>query len=387
MSRVNNYPNGFKSPLILSKLNYFVTKLAFGTGEGLFSPFVLLDTGSEETWVQCEGCDPCFALKGKNFNYKASSTYKRMRVDDPMCNPRLAYEGSCGFDLIFMRSRTIGFVGRDDFYFQDAKTGQFVGYKGLAFGCGLKNVGFPFGKMGLNNVIAGIHGLAPGPRSFLTQLDSQIKGRFSYCLTTGSGISDMFFGDDAQISGDDARKVETISMNKVKRFHLHLNGISVDGTRLPIDPSIFELDPLTYSKGFFIDSGSPYTYLARSAFNPLKDAMVKYFNNNYNWHPLPRRTLFDLCYSSYPSNVQKFPSVIFHFSGIRQEGEIDWIMDKDNMFQVIGNNEGFCMTIFKIEDPGPCLFGAYQQVNFKILYDVANGLLSFVPQRCHETTL
>ncbi|XP_074282905.1 aspartyl protease family protein 2-like [Silene latifolia] len=265
-------------------------------------------------------------------------------------------------------------------------TGKPIALKGFAFGCGLKNEGFQFSENMRENIIVGVHGLGLGPRSFISQQSNEIKGRFSYCLAADSKLSYMHFGDDAQISGDATREVKMIAMNNLNKYHVYLKGVSVDGVRISIDPSIFKLDPIIYTKGFIIDSGSPYTYLARSAFNPIKDSVVKYFREKYGWEPKPPLDLqtYDLCYATYPSDVQKFPSMSFHFAGIRRQGEVDWVMNNKYLFEKI--DEGFCMTIFSINDPGPCLFGAHQQINFNILIDLVKGHLSFVPQICHDVS-
>ncbi|XP_074314678.1 aspartyl protease AED1-like [Silene latifolia] len=361
--------------------------MTLGIDGGLLHTYLLLDTASPETWVQCEGCNPCIQVNQRDFSYTGSRTYRKMRPNDPMCYPQLDYEGSCGFDIMYgFNAHATGFIGRDVFYFQNGQNSDLYPYPGIAFGCAVHNENFQFGEnYGPHNVIAGIHGLAPGPRSFMRQLGSQIRGQFSYCLVSSMMHvnSYIYFGGDADISGDDATRVQTISMYDEK-YHLYLNGISVDGNRLSIDPSIFELDEEFYTKGFFIDSGSPFTVLARSAFYPLKQAMIDYFRHNYGWQPTDAGDQNPLCYSHVPSDSQRYPSTILHFAN-RQSEEIDWIMDKDHMFLNTEHNDGFCMAIYSTDDPGPNIFGAFQQVNFNILYDVNNnGLLSFVPKRCHE---
>ncbi|XP_074313522.1 aspartic proteinase nepenthesin-1-like [Silene latifolia] len=390
MSKVSNYPirltpNGLKSQVRSDGGNYYVTKLPLGTGKGHLSPIMIIDTASHETWIQCEDCYPCIESKEKNFNYKLSTTFKRMSVDDPLCNPRLTYEGSCALHATYGDAHAFGIVGKDVVFFQNALTGKPVAIQGFAFGCALKNEGFKFYTSMRENSIVGIHGLALGPRSFLSQSRSHTKGRFSYCLAAGLGISNMYFGDEAQISGDATKEVRTIAMNKWIKYHVYLNAISVEGIRISFDPSIFELDPIGYTKGFFVDSGAPYTVLTRSAFKPIKDAVVKYLKEKYDWQPTPT-PLPGLCFETtkYPSDVQLFPSVIFHFAGIGQQGEVDWVMDKNYLFQK--KNQGFCMAMFSVDDPGPSLLGRYQQINFKVLFDVDNGLLSFLPQVCHEAS-
>ncbi|KAK9689776.1 hypothetical protein RND81_09G080200 [Saponaria officinalis] len=381
-------PNTFSAPLYEVHSNYFVTQLVVGEGAGKTSPFVLLDTSETETWVQCEGCDPCIEAKYKNFNHTKSTNYVRMDLEDTLCSPRLNYRGSCGFNITYPKSKTSGFLGRDTFYFKNSKTQYLDGYNGLAFGCGIQNEGFEFGdNKGPTNSITGVHGLAPGNRSFINQLDHYIKGRFSYCIPSLTEMeftmSTMYFGDDAQISGDATRQVQIISMNTEIGYHLYLNDISVEGNRLQIDPSIFEFDPSTPNKGFIIDSGAPYTILTKSAYDPLQTAVTKLIEDTYGLKPEPRNGTFPLCYKNYPKDDTRFPSITFHFTYKEQAKEVDMVLDKDHVFLQV--NDGFCMTLISTDDPGPSLLGAFQQANFKILYDISNRLLHFVPQRCNES--
>ncbi|KAL9240589.1 hypothetical protein vseg_014790 [Gypsophila vaccaria] len=383
-------PNDIESPVYVAASSYYVTPLSFGNGPAHLTTYMLLDTGCTETWVQCEGCNPCIELASNNFKYMDSPTFKKMGLYDPMCRPYEEYKGNCGFQITYGHAQTTGFVGRDTFYFGKVNGGsQLFPVPDIAFGCGLRNNNFKFGSnTGPDNLIAGIHGLGPGPRSFLTQLSNIIKDRFSYCLVSHNLMniahSQMYFGDSAEISGDDQRIVQTISMYNDGPYHLYLNEISVDGTKLPIDPSIFELDPENFDRGFFIDSGTPYTMLIKSAYDPLKDAVAQYFSDNYGMHPLIE-TKEQLCYTNNPNDIPNYPSVILHFELNGHQEKIDWTLDRDNLFQT-QSWQGFCLAIINVDDPGPSIFGAYQQANFHILYDVDGGQLSFVPANCQVAT-
>ncbi|KAK9691776.1 hypothetical protein RND81_09G219200 [Saponaria officinalis] len=369
------------------KVGYFVTELNFGSGPGAINANLIIDTGVDQSWVQCEGCNPCFNVTSGNFKYKNSTSFQQVGLHDNLCAPQFVYDGDCGFDTTYGNAHVNGFLGKDNFNFTNNKTGLTEIYKGLAFGCVLQNNGINFTNIQPNNTILGVHGLAPGPRSFLSQLDTRIKGRFSYCLpqwtyTDKTTSTTMYFGDEAIISGDKFRIVKAISMARhAKRYHLHLSAISVDGDRLPIKASIFQLDPIGYSKGFFIDSGTPYTVLARSAYNPLRIAIAKFFYEMYGWRHILNGE-FDLCYNSYPTEFQPFPMVKLHFLAPDLHGEVEMVLDDLNMFLKI--SEGFCMTVLPVDDPGPSIFGAFQQVNFKFLYDVNQWLLYFVPENCEE---
>ncbi|XP_021771808.1 aspartic proteinase nepenthesin-2-like [Chenopodium quinoa] len=279
-----------------------------------------------------------------------------------------------------------GPMGTDTFLFINSQTQKPDFIQDLAFGCGLINRNINFGQNdGPQNTIAGLFGLSPGPRSFPNQLDAQIQGKFSFCLTSWAepnlGRSTMYFGDSAQSQGPN---VQQIPMHARERYHLYFSGISVNGNRLSIDPSICALtdDDASKGTGFFVDSGAPTTILPKTAYQALRAAMVDYFAQ-YGWQTIGGQT-FDLCYTATPKEGQSFPSVVFHFSKGDQGGEVDWTMDKDNMFVRFDQIDGFCMVVGEIPDPGPCLLGAYQLANFKVSFDVKNGIFSFAPQRCQE---
>ena len=60
-----------------------------------FSALLLMDTGSDDTWLQVEGCINCFPLRGGggggwvgvgvNFKYHDSTTYRVVSCDHPLC--------------------------------------------------------------------------------------------------------------------------------------------------------------------------------------------------------------------------------------------------------------------------------------------------------------
>ncbi|KAL9224891.1 hypothetical protein vseg_000875 [Gypsophila vaccaria] len=345
-----------------------------------------MDTGSDETWVQCEGCNPCFQVQGSNFDYRRSRSFRRMSLQDNLCvRPRIEFDGTCGYTIAYIQSSTTGLLGRDKFFFKNSMAGNVDVFPNIAFGCGLQNVNIDFwGVSGTQNVIAGVHGLAMGPRSFINQLSTQTEGRFSYCLPSSGGDriaqSTIYFGADAQISGD----VKMVSMYSMGRLHLYVSGISVNGERVDIDLSYFTLDERRRTTGFFVDSGAPYSLLPQSAFNPFKMAMISYFSNNYGWQPSRSVKPFDLCYTEYPTDQQSFPIVTLHLLQVGYSGEIDMVLRSEHMFQSLNNRRRFCMAVIPGNDPGPSLLGAFQQKNFKFLFDVYDGKLYFTPQRCQE---
>ncbi|KAL9248035.1 hypothetical protein vseg_021400 [Gypsophila vaccaria] len=215
-----------------------------------------VDTFSDLTWIQCEKCDPCFPQK-QPFPSGTWSSYTRMSRDDIRCVPKKDFNGSCGFEASFGKGRTEGYLGKATFMFEANRNGS-VGvnqqyYPNIGFGCGIHNRDFAFKNPSGENEIVGVFGLNLSPKSFITQLDAEIKQRFSYCLPPldGSAINTtLSFGDDAQIGGDDERKVQRFGYKPNARQFAYIGAILVNGARLHIDPEIFELDETEYKTGF-----------------------------------------------------------------------------------------------------------------------------------------
>ena len=55
-----------------------------------------MDTGSNTTWVQGEGCINCFSLTVGNFKYAESRINSLVSCDDPCCFPRICQDNLRG---------------------------------------------------------------------------------------------------------------------------------------------------------------------------------------------------------------------------------------------------------------------------------------------------
>ncbi|KAL9248042.1 hypothetical protein vseg_021406 [Gypsophila vaccaria] len=311
-------------------------------------------------------------------------------------------------------------------------------FPNIAFGCAVNNTKINFGNE-TTNKIAGVFGLGIGPRSMITQLQTQIKGKFTYCLGPANKTATMYFGDDAHIGGSE--HIQRIAMVPEARYHLKLSGITVKDERLILEPSLFNLDDQNYTTGFFIDLSTPYTVLSNTAYTKVKEKIVQHFSE-LQMEPLPKNKttgIFDLCYQNpFKSNstnttrgtnstpttfginaanatiganstdatiganstdttiganstdttfVPNYPSMALSFvkSG-GDGGEVNLVLNPENLFSnfVNGNTTGFCFQMLPTPDlkDGPSILGAYQQRNFQFLFDVNARSLSFVPKTC-----
>lgn len=109
---------------------------------------MLIDTGSNPSWVQCEGCQSCFPLNGTgNFKYTQSQSFRRLPCNNSLCTPKLCDEqGYCRYNAKYLRSSSQGVVLTDTFTFPTNSRTTTAKYPNLAFGCGLTNENLSFGK-------------------------------------------------------------------------------------------------------------------------------------------------------------------------------------------------------------------------------------------------
>ena len=145
-------------------LNYVTTIALEDNSSGFGSPAtdltVIVDTGSDLTWVQCKPCSACYAQRDPLFDPAGSATYAAVRCNASACAASLKVAtgtpGSCG---------TTGSGGGNErcYYVLAYGDGSFsrgvlatdtialsgASLDGFVFGCGLSNRGLFGGTAGL----------------------------------------------------------------------------------------------------------------------------------------------------------------------------------------------------------------------------------------------
>lgn len=207
--------------------------------------------------MQCEGCTRCYNQTPKPFAKQNSSSFHPVLIDNKLTTYELKYQDGAS---------SHGILARETFYLT-SNTGGLARIENLDFGCGLNNV-MQFGRY-KNNKIAGTMGLGWDTLSFFKQLGPQVRGIFSYCLHVVSSKTPstyLRFGDYG------AHQLNSKSTPLYRRkgtstYHVELQGISVNRTRLNISPEVFA----------FTNSTS-YTRIITSACDILKVELEKYFS-------------------------------------------------------------------------------------------------------------
>ncbi|KAL6178358.1 hypothetical protein ACLB2K_049876 [Fragaria x ananassa] len=359
-------PDTIRAPTRHAFSEFFYAEISIGSPP--VTVYLALDTGSTPTWVQDETCVDCIEVSSRMYNRLASATYQAMKSDHPLCvPPHLSHDGFgyCIYEINFADdSFTRGGFALDVFFFLD-ENGQKQAIQNVAFGLGIYNkMDFSDLFHGQPNLISGILGLGKGdPTSIIRQLRSITLLKFSYCLPLQfEDQALLHFGDDAQLTGPNVRSTQFLG-DQSNHYFLKLNGISLNGALLQIDPNLFMA-----GGGMVIDSGAPYSYIVEEAFLIVKQAVAEYFRNKYGWEPLEKSEAghgFDLCYQI--RTVYTVPSMTLHFEGADLE------LERRTLLVDMEQHDEVCMAIFQMPGGGLNVLGAAQQANHRFLFDAGSA--------------
>ncbi|GER38629.1 eukaryotic aspartyl protease family protein [Striga asiatica] len=360
-------PAQFGSPL--------VSGLRQGSGEyfariGMGRPardlYLIADTGSDVSWIQCRPCVDCYDQSDPIYDPSASTTYKDLPCNSGECNAlrRSACRvNTCRYQVAYGDgSYTVGSLATETISF--VPSGASV--SGVAIGCGHNNVGLFSGA-------AGLLGLGGGPLSLPSQLHS---ASFSYCLVNrdSASASTLDFGSEPP-PPPDSIFAPLIRNPFVDTFwYVGLAGISIGGRRLPIPPSLFKLGR-DRRGGVIVDSGTAVTRFPREVYRVLRDAFVGMATG------LPRTatgfSLFDTCYDLSGLRRVSVPAVSFEFTG----GRGTWRLPAANYMVPVDGLGKFCLAFAGMEGT-MSIIGNMQQQGTRVVYDVANRRIAFSPNKC-----
>ena len=136
------------SGIVLQTLNYLVT-----VGLGGQNMTVIVDTGSDLTWVQCEPCKSCYDQQGPLFKPSKSSSYQSLLCNSTTCQSLLPATGNseaCESDIPtcnYMVNYGDGSFSNGELGMEELSFGG-VAVKNFVFGCGKNNKGLFGGTSG-----------------------------------------------------------------------------------------------------------------------------------------------------------------------------------------------------------------------------------------------
>jgi Xylanase inhibitor C-terminal len=188
-------------------------------------------------------------------------------------------------------------------------------------------------------------------------------------MTNGSSevASNMMFGTEAILIGN------STDMIQHPNFYIaSLNGISMKGILLWMDPGIFRQPPRRANT--VVDTGTPISFIPEEAYNKVKTTLISMIN-------LPRvafGTADALCFAGGLSDIDpNVPEMTLHFEGL------DVIIIPRSVFFVVPGRETFCLAMLPMEDTDEySIFGALFQQNLNIGFDVDENKIFIAPMTC-----
>ncbi|XP_062200164.1 aspartyl protease family protein At5g10770-like [Phragmites australis] len=337
-------------------LEYVVT---VELGTPAVSQTLLVDTGSDLSWVQCRPCPvpPCHRQKDVVFDPSKSSTYSSFPCGSPAC-ARLGSQytngcsnGQCDYVVKYNDgSNTTGTYSSDTLTMTSSGV-----VSNFLFGCSHAEQGFSDPDR-----TDGILGFGGGTQSLV----SQTGGRaFSYCLPRTASHTGFLTLGVPHISSSRFAVTPMYRFRNTPTFHVViLQAITVAGRRLGVPPSVF-------SAGSIMDSGTIITRLPPTAYRALRAAFRAEMKM---YPPASPISILDTCFNLTGVRRVMVPRVALgfdrgaavelHSSGIMQYGCLAFAPNGD--------------------DATPGIIGNVQQRTLEVLYDVGGWAVGFRRGAC-----
>jgi hypothetical protein len=343
----------------VDSLEYVVT---VGLGTPAVPQVLLMDTGSDVSWVQCAPCNStqCYPQKDPLFDPSKSSTYAPIACDTGTCrklgdhyqNGCTDGGAQCGYAVEYGDgSKTRGVYSNETLTLAPGVT-----VKDFHFGCG-------HDQRGDNDKYDGLVGLGGAPESLVVQTSSLYGGAFSYCLPAQNSKAGFLALGAPSANATGFVFTPMRHLPDVATFYMvTLTGISVGGKQLDVPPS-------TFRGGMIIDSGTVVTGLPHTAYNALQAA----FRKAMAAYPLLPNGDLDTCYNLTGYSNVTVPKVAFTFSG---GATID--LDVPNGILLED-----CLAFHESgPDVGLGIIGNVNQRTLEVLYDAGRGKVGFRSGAC-----
>ncbi|KAK7269738.1 hypothetical protein RIF29_22473 [Crotalaria pallida] len=322
---------------------------------------MILDTGSDVTWVQCAPCERCYHQLNPIFNPNSSSSYSPLSCDSPLCESLDQSQCSNGDNCLYQVEYGDGSFTVGDFVTETVTLGT-DSVTGIAIGCGHNNQGLFTGA-------AGVLGLGGGSLSFTAQLNTT---SFSYCLVDYGSESASTLEFDTPFPSNAVTAPLRFNPNYDTFYYVELVGIGVAGELLPIPESVFQLDH-DGNGGFIVDSGTAVTMLQNEVYNLLRDAFKR------ETERLPAAegvSILDTCYDLSTMTNVAVPIVSFHFP----EGKVLELPAISYLIPV--DSEGTFCFAFAPTNSTVSIIGNFQQQRTRVSFDLDNSLVGFSVDSC-----
>ncbi|XP_026410287.1 aspartic proteinase CDR1-like [Papaver somniferum] len=289
----------------------------------------MVGSGSDQTWLQCEGAIKAFTQDKPLYPWRSSTTYHPIPCNThPLCKgDKCNANGQCTYLSRYASGSFTSYLSSDKIAEEKFTLGSDTGGPEsieLLMGCGFIQENFEFignnhlrGKLDL---IVEILGLGSGQWSFLNQLGVVGQGKFYYCFEMfnskieGSNTY-LRFGADATI-GNVGQKVHTTPIFvpgfQTQLYYLNLEDSSVGKKRVGFSRGTFKINSQGKG-GTIIDSGTPVSMMYKDHFDKVADLVKEHFND-LGIEYVGSIQSFDVCFHLRGKfDVNNYPSITLHF--------------------------------------------------------------------------
>ncbi|KAD6796539.1 hypothetical protein E3N88_07435 [Mikania micrantha] len=348
---------------------------------------VVLDTGSELTWLRCKQT-PTTPLW---FDPHASRSYTPVPCTSPTCTTRTRDfnvpascdpNNLCHAIVSYADATSVeGNLAYDTFRFTDSNHPQIV------FGC--MDSGSS-SNQDEDSKTTGLIGMNRGSLSFVSQMGYP---KFSYCISGRDSTGFLLFGDAnvSWLQPLNYTPLVNISLplpyfDRVA-YTVQLEGIKVGETVLGLPKSIYVPDH-TGAGQTIVDSGTQFTFLLGPVYTALKNEYLNQTNLVLRVYEDPDfvfQGAMDLCYRIDPTLVSLtvLPSVTMMFRGAQMSvsGEKLLVQVPDLIKE---NDQIHCFTFGNSDLLGieAYVIGHHHQQNMWMEFDLANSRVGLAEVRC-----
>ncbi|KAG9144793.1 hypothetical protein Leryth_025300 [Lithospermum erythrorhizon] len=347
-----------RGPLMPTEKNslFFVN---VSIGEPPLPQLLVIDTGSDLSWVQCIPCSGCHEAVHPTYNPTKSSSFTSISCDSESCEkmrliswiPCESWDGKCLYDAEYEDGAgSRGDLAYEKFTFTSSDDG-IIELPRAIFGCG-RHVNEPLWQS------SGMLGLGYSMRSMLFQSNSS---RFSYCL---GNISDptyqynkLIIGDGAILQGD---SIPLSSDKSDNYYYIRADGINVGEKHIEINE---QLD-------FMLDSGTTLIHLMKDPLDALKKEVRGLMEGLLAEHHVEGF----LCYrGDMRRDLTGFPTITLSLSG-----GANLQLDVEGAFWYPGNynnRQVFCLAFAEAKN-NRNVIGVIAQQYYNIGFDLENWNVS-----------
>ncbi|EFJ04945.1 hypothetical protein SELMODRAFT_431957 [Selaginella moellendorffii] len=345
---------------------------------------LIVDTGSELTWLQCLPCKVCAPSVDTIYDAARSASYRPVTCNNSqLCSNSsqgtyayCARGSQCQFAAFYGDgSFSYGSLSTDTLIMETVVGGKPVTVQDFAFGCAQGDLELvPTGA-------SGILGLNAGKMALPMQLGQRFGWKFSHCFPDRSSHLNstgvVFFGN-AELPHEQVQYTSVALTNSElqrKFYHVALKGVSINSHELVFLPR---------GSVVILDSGSSFSSFVRPFHSQLREAFLKHRPPSLKH--LEGDSFGDLgtCFKVSNDDIDELHRTLPSLSLVFEDGVTIGIPSIGVLLPVarFQNHVKMC---FAFEDGGPNpvnVIGNYQQQNLWVEYDIQRSRVGFARASC-----